>query len=159
MKIEIKEGTVLNDGAEIAIIEGTQCLSETKLSGPVKGAIRKASENPTLAFAIIGNDGDTPDTEDAAPPDGPVFDDKVPRSGIARLMHAVEFEKIPPPPPTNPQMGDKDPAFVAWYKVHANDKEFEQKYGNRKLPSIAEFEATERQKFAMLANETKDTGE
>lgn len=62
MKIEINNGVVTNDGKELGIIQDETCHLSEKASGPVKGAIRKAADNPSLAFVV----GDAPDAEDDA---------------------------------------------------------------------------------------------
>lgn len=148
--IEIKDSAVLRDGDEIGRIEGDTCILNGPIGPSIKGQIRAAADNPDLTF-VLGEEA-----EKKAEPIG--FDDGVNRFGIERLMHAVTFGKIPSPPACHPSMGDKDPAFVAWFKLHATAEEFERKFGGRKLPTMEEFYAAEKQKFAKLKDEKTDSG-
>ena len=64
---------------------------------------------------------------------------------VNSLAIAVARGEIPPPPKTNPAMGDKDPAYVEWMKKHATPEEFQNLYGHRaKLPTMNEWQAGEK---------------
>jgi hypothetical protein len=75
---------------------------------------------------------------------------------LQRILDAALRGEIPSPPKCHPQMGDKDPQFVAWAKLHATPEEFEGNYRNRnrKLPSYEQFsEGEAKRKFIKFEKE------
>lgn len=135
--IEIKDSAVLRDGVQIGVIDGDTCNSTALISGIIKGQIRKAAGNSSLAF-VVNATNDHEETEEETP----VI--KAPLSGLPRLIAETETHVIPPPPPTRPDMGDKTPAYVEWFRRYSTPEEFEKKYPpNRRLVSEQEADAAE----------------
>lgn len=184
MKIEIKGSAVLKDGDEIGHIDADTCTLTAPASGPLKGAIRKAAGNPTLAFVVASKSGGVEantvtvgalsDDELAAemkrrgliqdaPPEAPKIEQppvkQIDLSAVERLHKLASEGKIPHPPAKHPAMGDKTPEYVAWFKTHATEKEFATRYPeNRRIPaSTAEFKAAEAKLQGKLPGEKKDT--
>lgn len=185
MKIEIKGSIVLNDGKQIGSIDGETCtLSAPVNSGPLKGAIRKAAGNPTLAFVLAskgaGNSEAKPLKLDALSdddlaaemkrrgliqdvPEAPKLEQppvkQVDLSAVERLHNLAKDGKIPHPPAKHPAMGDKTPDYVAWFKTYATADEIAMRYPeNRRIAvSTAEFEAAEAKLRGKLPGEKKDT--
>lgn len=80
-------------------------------------------------------------------------------SAVERLHKLAEEGKIPAPPEKHPAMGDKDPAYVAWFKTHATPAEIATRYPeNRRVPaSVREFQAAAEKLQGKLPGEKKDT--
>lgn len=80
-------------------------------------------------------------------------------SAVERLHKLAEEGKIPQPPEKHPAMGDKDPAYVAWFKTHATPAEIATRYPeNRRVPaSMREFQAAAEKLQGKLPGEKKDT--
>lgn len=191
MNIEIINGVVTNDGETIGSIQGDVCTTPQKLSGPVKGAIRKEMGNPELAFEVSGDilveagskaegSGSAPLKLDALSDDdlaaemlrrGLIKNEpetsaivqppvkQVDLSAVERLNNLAKEGKIPHPPAKHPAMGDKDPAYVAWFKAHATPEEIAIRYpARRRVPaSAAEFAKAEERLKGKLPGEKKDT--
>ncbi len=101
MKIEIKDGVVTNDGAELGIIQDGICHLTQKCAPIVKGEIRKAAGNAELKF-IVGEAPDTDEIPDALPPSEP------PPAPV------VENNPADPKPARDPILGAKCPKLLAW---------------------------------------------
>lgn len=80
-------------------------------------------------------------------------------SAVERLHKLAEEGKIPQPPEKHPAMGDKDPAYVAWFKAHATPAEIATRYPeNRRVPaSVREFQVAAEKLQGRLPGEKKDT--
>lgn len=80
-------------------------------------------------------------------------------SAVDRLHKLAEEGKIPRPPEKHPAMGDKDPAYVAWFKTHATPAEIATRYPeNRRVPaSVREFQVAADKLHGKLPNEKRDT--
>lgn len=52
---------------------------------------------------------------------------------LAALLAQVAAGAVPPPPECTPCAGDKTPAFVAWFRTHAGEAAFAQRYAGRVL--------------------------
>lgn len=81
MQIEIKEGIVTNDGAEIGAIQDGICYLKKAIGPTVKGAIKKAAGLDVLAFVV----GDSPIGTVEAP--------KVPLSSMSDDALAEEMKR------------------------------------------------------------------
>lgn len=193
MKIEIINGVVLKDGAEIGVIEDSICRLKNKVGPTVKGAIRRESVLSELTF-IVGNAPDEEDVNAPTPSLADMSDDELAAemkrrgliveseydghsklanppavvqppvierdlSAVDRLHKLAEEGKIPRPPEKHPAMGDKDPAYVAWFKTHATPAEIATRYPeNRRVPaSVREFQAAVEKLQGKLPGEKKDT--
>ena len=202
MKIEIKNGVVLNDGEEIGFIEESVCTLRKPVGPTVKGAIKRESVITDLSFAVSKTPGldqaakaarkaqeleehplvvvsstpsladmsddelaaemkrrgliqEAPETPAVVQP--PVIERDL--SAVDRLHKLAEEGKIPRPPEKHPAMGDKDPAYVAWFKTHATPAEIATRYPeNRRVPaSVREFQAAVEKLQGKLPGEKKDT--
>lgn len=80
-------------------------------------------------------------------------------SAVERLHRLADEGRIPAPPEKHPAMGDKDPAYVAWFKAHATPAEIATRYPeNRRVPaSVREFQAAAEKLRGRLPGEKKDT--
>lgn len=80
-------------------------------------------------------------------------------SAVERLHDLAIRGEIPPPPAKHPAMGDKDPAYVAWFKTYATPAEIATRYPeNRRVPaSEAEFLRAQAKLQDKLPGEKKDT--
>jgi hypothetical protein len=80
-------------------------------------------------------------------------------SAVDRLHKLADEGKIPRPPEKHPAMGDKDPAYVAWFKQHATPAEIATRYpDNRRVPAtVREFQQAAEQLQGRLPGEKKDT--
>jgi hypothetical protein len=80
-------------------------------------------------------------------------------SAVDRLHRLAGEGKIPQPPEKHPAMGDKDPAYVAWFKAHATPAEIATRYPeNRRVPvTVREFVQAEEKLKGKLPGEKKDT--
>jgi hypothetical protein len=80
-------------------------------------------------------------------------------SAVERLHKLAGEGKIPQPPEKHPAMGDKDPAYVAWFKQHATPAEIATRYPeNRRVPvTVREFVQAEERLKGKLPGEKKDT--
>lgn len=80
-------------------------------------------------------------------------------SAVDRLHKLAAEGKIPRPPEKHPAMGDKDPAYVAWFKAHATPAEIATRYPeNRRVPaSVREFQVAAEKLQGKLLGEKKDT--
>jgi hypothetical protein len=80
-------------------------------------------------------------------------------SAVERLHRLADEGKIPQPPEKHPAMGDKDPAYVAWFKQHATPAEIATRYpDNRRVPAtVHEFVKAEEKLKGKLPGEVKDT--
>jgi hypothetical protein len=80
-------------------------------------------------------------------------------SAVERLHRLAGEGKIPQPPEKHPAMGDKTPAYVAWFKQHATPAEIATRYpDNRRVPAtVREFVQAEEKLKGRLAGEVKDT--
>jgi hypothetical protein len=60
-------------------------------------------------------------------------------------QEAPETEPQPSnePPKQDPSLGDKTPAYVAWFKANKTAEEFQAKYGSRKIAKTPEQEKAE----------------
>jgi len=180
--IEIKGTAILRDGDEIGSIEGDVATLSKKQGPAILGQIRKAAGNPSLQFTkpeSIAPDAKPAQTKSAgrastsgkpvagssvtvAPVEsGKSNDVASAKTGIDRLLDLVAAGEIPPPPPKHPAMGDKDPAFVAWYRQHATAEETALKYPDgKRLPTMADFEIGEKKRQIIRSmNEKKDSEE
>lgn len=187
MNIEIKDGVVTNDGAEIGIIQDSTCHLTAKIGPTVKGAIRKESGIVDLQFII----GDAPEKEGEddkgtlpsladmsdddlaaemkrrgliqdAPEVAAVVQPPVKRvdlSAVERLHKLADEGSIPRPPAKLPAMGDKTPEYVAWFKAHATPEEIAVRYpDSRRVPAtVAEFARAEARLQDKLSGEKKDS--
>lgn len=185
MKIKIINGVVLNDGEEIGFIEESVCTLRKPVGPTVKGAIKKAAGLSALTFVV----SDAPDEEEADAPTPSLADmsddelavemkrrgliQEAPEtpavvqppvkerdlSAVERLHKLAEEGKIPRPPEKHPAMGDKDPAYVAWFKAHATPAEIATRYPeNRRVPaSVREFQEAAAKLQGKLPGEKKDT--
>ena len=147
MNIEIKDGVVLRDGDEIGTIKDGVCRSDKPIAPRVKAAINEANGDK-LTFEVV--EGHT-DSSTSLP-------------ATSYILHNKDEEKaapakrnIPPPPATHPMLGQKDPAYVAWFKEHHSAEEFERKYGGKKLPTMEEWRKAEHSNLSRkLKFETAD---
>lgn len=146
MNIEIKNEVVFKDGEQIGIIAGSECTLTAKVGPTVKAAINSAYGSK-LTYRV----GEAPDVGDE-----PELEPK--ETGIEAKLKAGE---IPSPPEKHPAMGDKTPAFVAWFKKHATPDEFAKRYPDtRRLPdNLDAFQDGERKKQSKLPGEVKDDAE
>jgi hypothetical protein len=80
-------------------------------------------------------------------------------SAVERLHKLAGEGKIAQPPEKHPAMGDKDPAYVAWFKQHATPAEIATRYPeNRRVPvTVREFVQAEERLKGRLPGEKKDT--
>jgi hypothetical protein len=80
-------------------------------------------------------------------------------SAVERLHKLAGEGRIPRPPEKHPAMGDKDPAYVAWFKQHATPAEIATRYpDNRRIPaSTEEFRRAQEKLKGKLPGEKKDT--
>jgi hypothetical protein len=80
-------------------------------------------------------------------------------SAVERLHRLAGEGKIPQPPEKHPAMGDKTPAYVAWFKQHATPAEIATRYpDNRRVPATErEFVQAEEKLKGRLPGEVKDT--
>lgn len=188
MNIAIINSVVTNDGETIGSIQGDVCTTPQKLSGPVKGAIRKAAGNSELAF-VAGTDEQRKQELEEHPlvitasslsddalaaemlrrglirhePEAPTIIQppvkRIDLSAVERLNGLAKDGKIPHPPQKHPAMGDKDPAYVAWFKQYATHDEIAIRYPeNRRVPATAaEFAKAEEKLRGKLPGEKKDT--
>lgn len=171
MNIEIKNSSVFRDGAPIGTITGGVCSLSVKSSPPLKGAINKAHGKP-LKFEAAAEAGApmAPVMPSAVAatvnlpkpaPEGDIGNaPKTPyQVELERLHDLVRSNKIPAPPPYHPSLGDKTPAFVAWFKEHATPQSFEAKFGGKRLPTIEDHEREERRlRDRKLRDEVEDSG-
>lgn len=169
MNIEIKEGIVTNDGEAIGTIEGSTCTLETKVAPVVKGAIN-AAFGSKLTFVVGGETEATGADEGSQSVNlGDLSDDaltaELKRRGISIGVDAgssapVVIRGIPLPPEQHPAMGDKDPAYVAWFREHHSEDEFNARYpASRSLPTAREFAKAEAKLRGKLQNEKTEKGE
>lgn len=144
--IEIKDSAVLRDGEQIGTLDGNTCRLLAMVGPNIKGQIRKAADLPELRFEVgftsqkplhVGQVMNTDTATVQVVANSAAF-------GIERLMALVEMGQIPPPPPTRPDMGDKTPEYVTWFKSHATAEEIAAKYKQRVTPSNAEADEGER---------------
>ena len=96
MKIEITEGVVTNEGAELGIIQDGICHLTLPCAGPIKGEIRKVASNPDLKFLV----GEAPDTEGD--------------EAVQTPAAPVASNPADPMPPRDLINGDKCPHLIAW---------------------------------------------
>jgi len=178
--IEIKNNAILRDGDEIGSIDGDVATMGKKQGPAILGQNRKAAGNPSLQFTLSesiapgAKSAQTKDTGRASTSGKPVEGSSTTvaakesgtkpetasvKTGIDRLLELVAKGKIPPPPPKHPAMGDKDPAFVAWYSQHATAEESALKYPpGKSLPTMEAFEEGERKRKVIRSmKEKKDT--
>lgn len=185
-KHPIEEGSVVtNDGEPIGTIAEGVCTLQKPVGPTVKGAIKKAASLAALTFVV----SDAPDEEEADAPTPSLADmsddelaaemkrrgliQEAPEtpavvqppvverdlSAVDRLHKLAEEGKIPRPPEKHPAMGDKDPAYVAWFKTHATPAEIATRYPeNRRVPaSVREFQEAAEKLQGRLPGEKKDT--
>jgi len=115
-------------------------MSDDELAAEMKrrGLIQEASETPAVVQPhVIERD----------------------LSAVDRLHKLADEGRIPRPPEKHPAMGDKDPAYVAWFKTHATPAEIATRYPeNRRVPaSVREFQAAADKLHGKLPGEKKDT--
>jgi hypothetical protein len=118
MKIEIKDGVVTNDGAELGAIKDGTCHLTMQCAPVIKGEIRKVTGMPELKFLV----GEAPDAEDEEGKDG--VEGNVDLIGAAARGLGGESASPPLPPvesnPSDPKpardmiRGDKCPLLIAW---------------------------------------------
>lgn len=180
--IEIKGTAILRDGDEIGTIQGATATLTSKVGPRIIGQIRQAVGNPDLAV-VVGNAEtiveeveDVPDVPETPPdvpesapastppepePATPTPPVEPPKTGLDRLLDLVATGEIPSPPEHNPATGDKDPAFVAWFKAHATADEIAVKYPpDRRLPQPGDYEKGEHARLnRKLPGEVPDTAE
>ena len=80
-------------------------------------------------------------------------------SAVERLHKLADEGRIPQPPEKHPAMGDKTPAYVAWFKQHATPAEIATRYpDNRRVPAtVREFQQAAEKLQGRLPGEKKDT--
>lgn len=125
MKIEINNGVVTNDGAELGIIQDGTCHLTQKVAPVIKGKIREVSGNAELKFLV----GEAPDNDDGtAGSDGPVGQNghgpgpqgapgylpDAPPPAAPPPAAAVESNPHDPKPERDLIRGDKCPKLIAW---------------------------------------------
>lgn len=172
MKIEIKNGTVTNDGEPVGTIENGVCTLTASIPPVIKGAINSIFGSK-LTFVVEGSTGtgevEEEPEEETVRLDGLNDDEllaEIKKRGLikdgesASVGVAAEKSNIPPPPAQHPAMGDKDPAYVAWFRRHHSEEDFAAKYhDSRKLPTVAEFQRGEQKMRGKLQDEKTDKGE
>ena len=108
MKIEINNGVVTNDGAELGIIQDGTCHLTMQCAPIIKGEIRKVAGNLELKFLV----GEAPDTEDVTTiPDGNEGTAPIP---APPTVSTVSSPPDDPKPARDPLKGDKCPNLIAW---------------------------------------------
>jgi hypothetical protein len=115
-------------------------MSDDELAAEMKrrGLIQEAPETPTVAQP-------------------PVIERDL--SAVDRLHKLADEGKIPQPPEKHSAMGDKTPAYVAWFKQHATPAEMATRYpDNRRVPAtVREFQQAAEKLQGRLPGEVKDT--
>ena len=119
MKIEINNGVVTNDGAELGTIQDGTCYLLKNCAPNVKGEIRKAAGNADLKFIVgaapikDGDKGKRPDGIAGAQGPGPHpnGDTATPPPSV---VPPVENNPSDPMPPRNLILGSKCPNLIAW---------------------------------------------
>lgn len=111
MTIEIKDGAVLKDGAQVATYSAeTKVVYSRKRLGPsVNKAIREC-----LGFKPVF---------DVGAPNAPAQVNKERTEGVST-------DDIPPAPEKTARDGDKTPAYVDWLRRH-HPEEAAERYANR----------------------------
>lgn len=167
MKIQIKNNSITNDGEPIGVLDGQTVYLHQKVGPRVKSEIKKAVGDDGLKFIEQA----APDAE-PAPVEAPKPAPEPPRArtleeatklaaiktkdaAYRSLIVAVERGDIPPPPKQLAALGDKTPEFVAWVRENATPEEFNAIYGNRKLPTLQDYQNGER-KRRRIAGEKLD---
>lgn len=157
MNIKITKGVVTKDGEEVGSINGDVCTLLKPIGPTVKAAINK-EHGGKLTYALVSDKGTHEEPIQSFQPSEPLNVGDVlqdgkeqvqvlashpqPLFGIDRLAVLIESGEIPQPPLTRPDMGDKTPEYVEWFREHATPEEFAKKYhADRKLCSHQEANA------------------
>lgn len=106
MNIEVKEGVVFKDGEEVGTYSGGNFLAGKFIHHKTASAISKALANQHLITGSNGGKGDKP----------------------VKLTGYIEQ-----PPEQDPNMGDKTPEYVEWFRANHSAEEFQAKYAHRKI--------------------------
>ena len=87
MQIEIKEGIVTNDGAEIGAIHGSTCYLKKAVGPTVKGAIKKTAGLDALAFVV----GEAPSDTNSTPPESEQSNSDMSKEGVVAALSDDEL--------------------------------------------------------------------
>lgn len=119
MHIEIKEGIVTNDGAEIGAIHDGTCFLKKAVGPTVKGAIKKTAGLDALAFVVGGAPDDT--VEESKAPLASLSDDELAEEMKRRgLIQDAAPEAVVAPPVSNGVEPDKPARGIgAVARLHA----------------------------------------
>jgi hypothetical protein len=124
--IEIIDSQIIRDGVNIgSIVDGTAYVTE-KQAPRIVGQIRAAAGNPDLVFVL----GEAPAV--AAEPEEIGVTVEVP--DIPEPAPVIERKAKTPEPARNPALGDKDPAWQAWYVREHGAAAFQARWPGRSLP-------------------------
>lgn len=119
MQIEIEEGIVTNDGAEIGAIHDGTCFLKKAVGPTVKGAIKKTAGLDALAFVVGGAPDDT--VEESKAPLALLPDDELAEEMKRRgLIQDAAPEAVVAPPVSNGVEPDKPARGIgAVARLHA----------------------------------------
>lgn len=87
MQIEIEEGIVTNDGAEIGAIHDGTCFLKKAVGPTVKGAIKKTAGLDALAFVV----GDAPSDTNSTPPESEQSNSDMSKEGVVAALSDDEL--------------------------------------------------------------------
>jgi hypothetical protein len=130
--IEIIDSQIIRDGVNIgSIVDGTAYVTE-KQAPRIVGQIRAAAGNADLVFVL----GEAPTVKESLPVAEPE------EIGVTVEVPDIETQPEPiierkaktPEPARNPALGDKDPAWQAWYVSEHGAAAFQARWPGRPLP-------------------------
>jgi hypothetical protein len=141
MNITITDIAVFKDGKAIGRISGNKCLLSAPIGPTVKSAVNKKAGRKLVYYLV---------------PDHEVVTKEQPLCDPSPYAPEWQLRGFPPPPETHPELGQKDPVYVAWYRQHYTPAEFTAKYGDKHLPTMAEFHKAKEKSGGFINYEVKD---
>lgn len=149
--IEIKENAVYRDGQQIAVIEGSKCLSHSEIAPVIRGQIRKAAK-AELSFALITQLDEEHENNENSPPVTSTSDEIIqevetatiiepsPIRTITQAIEAADAGIVAKYPPMHEALGSRTPQFVSWIKTVLSADDFAAEYSDKILPTVEEVE-------------------
>ncbi len=140
-----KTGDITDDGEFIGHYNTKTSVvtSESTLHHKTKESIEKLMDEHNLeveSFFVIVEEG-SPDDDESASKTSVIksHGDDLPKSYVSTKPGTRFIREITPCPPSDPSMGDKTPAVIAWCREHMPKAEFDAKYYNRVVPEDDEI--------------------
>jgi hypothetical protein len=129
--IEIIDSQIIRDGVNIGVIDGGTAYVTEKQAPRIVGQIRAAAGNPSLEIAVNG--ATVKESLPFAEPEEIGVTVEVPNIET-QPEPIIERKAKTPEPARNPALGDKDPAWQAWYVSEHGAAAFQARWPGRPLP-------------------------